>query len=180
MTDITEYGDIVINVYMDEWGKRRINSLLENGVKILALVGAPIIKTWFNSLEAIHNFKLPKRAIKLAQALQMFHNLAVKVPTVIIKQWSASLKLFHFLRRPERKMLYTQALKPSHAFRKPLRVIKIPVPLNLIHTSRRSYRLIRLLQKSGLIHTFYVSKPGVRKTRLFLVIGELAFQLSGD
>lgn len=128
MADITEYGDTMLNATIDEWGRRRTDNLLEDGVKILALVGAPIIKTWFNSLEVIHNFKLPKCAIKLAQALQVFHNLAVEVPTVIIKQWSASLKLLHFLRRPERKMLYTQALKPSHAFRKPIRVIKIPAP----------------------------------------------------
>lgn len=180
MTEISEYGDVMLNAYMDEWGRRRTNSLLEDGIKILALVGAPIVKTWFNSLETIHNFRLPHRAIRLVQALWTSHIWAVTVPAAIIKQWSAALKLFHVLSRPGRKMIYTQALKPSHAFRKPLRVIKIPVTLNLIHTSRRPYRLIRLLQRSGLIHTCYVSKPGVKKTRLFLVVGELAFQLSGD
>ncbi|MEM3616663.1 MAG: hypothetical protein QXJ31_01965 [Candidatus Bathyarchaeia archaeon] len=140
MVEISEYGDTVPNAYLDEWGKRRINGLIEDGTKIIAAVGvAPIIK-----------------------------------------QWSATLKIFHVLRRPERKMFYTQTLKTAYVFTKPLRVIKISAFLNLIHVQRRPYRLIRLLQRSELIHEYYVSKPGIKKTRLFLVVGELALQLSGD
>lgn len=180
MVDLTEYGDVMLNSYIDEWGRRRINGLLEDGVKILAVFGAPIIKTWSNSLEAIGNFRRSHRAIKLAQALQTLHTWAVTVPTAIVKQWFAGVGLSHVLSRPERKISYRQALKPSHAFRRPLRVMKVPIFLNIIHTSRRPQRLIRLLQQSRLIHMYYVSKPGVKKTRLFLVVGELAFQLSGD
>ncbi|MEM3566296.1 MAG: hypothetical protein QXK47_03800 [Candidatus Bathyarchaeia archaeon] len=180
MTETSEYGDVITNAYIDEWGRRRANSLLEDGVKILAFVGAPIIRAWFNSLMATHNLRRPHRAIKMAQALQTLHTWFVSVPAVIIRQWSATLKLSHILRRPERKMLYTQALKPAHTLRKPLRVIRIPALLSLIHTHRRPHRLIRLLQLPGLIHVCYISKPGVKKTRLFLVIGELALQLSGD
>jgi len=180
MPDITEYGNVMLNGYVDEFGRRRINGLLEDGVKILALFSAPIIKVWSNSLETVSVFRRPNRAIKLVQALQTLHMWAVTIPTLIIKQWLASVNLFHALYRPERKIFYGQALKASHFFTKPLVVIRIPAFLSIIHTSRRPQRLLRLLQQSGLIHTFYVSKPGVKKTRLFLVIGELAFQLSGD
>ncbi|MEM3580179.1 MAG: hypothetical protein QXH40_04905 [Candidatus Bathyarchaeia archaeon] len=180
MTEISEYGDIIINAYMDEWGRRQIDSLLEDGVKIVTLVSAPIIKTWFNSLVTVHNFRRPQRVLKLAQILRTLHIWTVTVPTAIIRQWFASLSLFHVLRRPERKMLYMQALKSTHVFGKPLRVIRIRVFLNLIHAYKRPHRLIRILQQSGLVHTYYLSKPGVKKTKLFLVIGELAFQLSGD
>jgi hypothetical protein len=41
MTNITECGDIMINAYMDEWGRRRINSLLEDGIKIIVVVPPP-------------------------------------------------------------------------------------------------------------------------------------------
>ncbi|MEM2386037.1 MAG: hypothetical protein QXO67_03540 [Candidatus Bathyarchaeia archaeon] len=40
MTDITEYGEIVLNG-VDEWGKRRIDSLLEDGTKILIVAVPP-------------------------------------------------------------------------------------------------------------------------------------------
>ncbi|MEM4700619.1 MAG: hypothetical protein QXZ51_00570 [Candidatus Bathyarchaeia archaeon] len=180
MTDITEYGDVMLNAYLDEWGRRRTDSLLENGIKILAVGVAPIIKTWFNSLKTIHIFRRPQRAMKLAQTFWTLHTWVVTVPTAIIKQWSSNLKLFHVLRRPEKKMLYPQTLEVILTFRKPLRVIKIPIFINLIHMSRRPSRMIRLLHQSRLIHECYVSKPGVKKTRLFLVMGELALQLSGD
>lgn len=181
MTDISEYGDLLFNTTIDEWGRRRINSLLEDGVKVLAVVGvAPIIKKWFHSLEAIHSFKRPHRAIKLAHALWALHTWTVTVPVVIIRQWCASLKISHVFCRPERKMLYRQALSSAHTFAKPLRVIKILIFLDIIHTARRPHRLIKFLQWSRLIQEYYVSKPGVKKTRLYLVIGELAFQLSGD
>lgn len=160
-----------------------------------AAVGQTI--AWSAPLKTNHAFSRPFRSLKLMQTLNLAHAFirhrfmqftqALKVlrtwtlpAPLFLKQWFAAIQTTHVFRRPERKMLYAQALKPIYAFRRPLRVIKIPVLLNLTHSSKRIHRLMRLLQQSRLVHTFYVSKPGVRKTRLFLVIGELAFQLSGD
>jgi hypothetical protein len=42
LTDITEYGDIMINAYMDEWGRRKVDSLLEDGAKII-VVAVPVV-----------------------------------------------------------------------------------------------------------------------------------------
>ena len=38
MTDLTEYGDVMINAYMDEWGFRKIDGLLEDGTAITIVV----------------------------------------------------------------------------------------------------------------------------------------------
>jgi len=41
LTDITEYGDVMLNSYIDEWGRRRIDGLLEDGTKIIVVVVVP-------------------------------------------------------------------------------------------------------------------------------------------
>jgi hypothetical protein len=43
MPNITEYGDIILNAYIDEWGKRRIDSLLEDGTKIIVILPPPVV-----------------------------------------------------------------------------------------------------------------------------------------
>lgn len=42
MTEISEYGDIVF-IAVDEWGRRRINALLEDGTKVIVVVVVPPI-----------------------------------------------------------------------------------------------------------------------------------------
>ncbi|MCD6148459.1 hypothetical protein J7J18_03745 [bacterium] len=37
MTEITEYGDIMLNTSLDEWGRRRINGVLEDGTTIFVV-----------------------------------------------------------------------------------------------------------------------------------------------
>ena len=43
MVDITEYGDIMINPVMDEWGRTKIDSLLEDGTIIIVVVVPPVV-----------------------------------------------------------------------------------------------------------------------------------------
>ncbi len=40
MTEISEYGDVVL-IAIDEWGRRRINVLLEDGTKVIVIVAIP-------------------------------------------------------------------------------------------------------------------------------------------
>ncbi|MEM1532430.1 MAG: hypothetical protein QW599_06265 [Nitrososphaerota archaeon] len=42
MPGITEYGDTMLNAYIDEWGRRRINGLLEDGTRIIIIIVAPV------------------------------------------------------------------------------------------------------------------------------------------
>jgi len=41
LTNLTEYGDLIINDYMDEWGFRKIDGLLEDGTKIISVEAGP-------------------------------------------------------------------------------------------------------------------------------------------
>jgi hypothetical protein len=139
MTDVSEYGDIMINAYMDEWGKRRINCLLEDGTRILIAAAAPIIKTW-----------------------------------------TAPLNTSHVFTRPFRRIGYTQQLQPTHVFRRPVRIIRFPAIIQPTHLFSRPTRFMKLIEQLTLGHVYFVAVPGVKKTKLFLVIGNLAIQLYGD
>jgi hypothetical protein len=43
MPDVSEYGDIVFAI-VDEWGRRRIDSLLEDGTKIITIPAPGIVE----------------------------------------------------------------------------------------------------------------------------------------
>jgi len=159
LTDVSEYGEIVGPV-LDEWGRQRTDSLLEDGVKILVAVAAPIVKTWsqtgiishvysrpFRNMELTQTLSLAHtfvhhRFIQLTQALQTHHTWTVEYPALILKQWFATLQT-------------------THVFSRSARRIKLPIGLRLFHA-------------------YFVALPTIKKTKLFLVIGDLAIQLSRD
>jgi hypothetical protein len=135
-----------------------------------------ILKKWFATLQTTHTFKRPIRQIRFTQTLQTIHVYTLKR----LFRLEENLNLTHVLRRPYRRLGYMQQLQPTHILRRPIRLMKLPAALQLTHVFSRPYRVIRLLQQLGLIHVYYVAVPGVKKTKLFLVIGDLAIQLSGD
>lgn len=214
MTDITEYGDIIINAYIDEWGKRRINGLLEDGTKIIVAV-ALILKQWSQTCKTTH-ILLQHKMFKLAQTLKTLHQWTLPIP-VFIKTWVATLQATHVFRRPFRGFKLSQTLNTMHVyfshkifrlaqtlrtayvFGRPIRMTMFPATLQLTHIFGRPNRIVRLpaslqvnhfygvplhfirfLERLGLAHTVYLAIPGVKKTRLFLVIGDLAIQITGD
>ena len=197
MPDITEYGDLMPNAIVDEWGRRRIDGLLEDGAKIIVAIGI-ILKQWSQTGYTTHAFNRPFRSMKLTQnlnashvysrpfcslkltqtlnlahafirhrlmrftqALKTLHMWTVEYPALILKQWFATLQTAHTLKRPQRLIQITQTLQTVHTFSRPVRIVKLPA-------------IIRL------IHAHFVAFPGVKKTKLFLIIGDLAVQLSGD
>lgn len=157
----------------------------------------PTIKQWSQTGRTLHVFSRPSRILKLIQNLQVFHVFrrhrfvrftqalrmlrawTVIFPSLTLKQWTAMLQTIHVFRRPFRRLGYLRQLQPAHVFRRPARTIKLPASLQLIHYAR-TLRFIRFLEQLGLIHMVYVAVPGVKKTKVFLVIGELAIQLSKD
>jgi|GEM_PF-5915358 len=177
MPDISEYGDAVFAT-LDEWGRRRINGLLEDGTRILIAAVAPIIKTWTALLNTSHVY-LRHRLIQLSQALRTLHTWTLPLPQ-LLKHWFATLQTIHVFTRPFRRIDYMQTVQATHAFSRPVRVIRFPAPLQLIHVFTRPQRFFKLVEKLTLGHAYFVAVPGVKKTRLFLVIGDLAIQLSGD
>lgn len=178
MPSLTEYGEIMLNDYVDEWGRRRTNGLLEDGTKIIVAVGI-ILKQWSQIGYTSHVFNRPARSLKLAQnlntahvlvrnrymrltqALHTLHTWTVEYPALILKQWFATLRT-------------------THVFKRPARIIGLSATLRLNHVSSRPSRLIFLLERLRLLHELYAAKPTAKKTKLFLVIGDLAIQLSND
>jgi len=196
LTDISEYGDVMINAYLDEWGRRKIDSLLEDGTRILIAVAAPIIKTWTALLNTSHVFTRPIRFMKLTQALNIshvylrhrfmrlsqtlktLHAWTLPIPT-FLKQWFAALQTVHVFSRPFRRIGYTQQLQPTHVFSSPIRLIRFPAAVQTVHLFSAPTRLVRLVEPLALRHVYFVAVPAVRKTRLFLVVDSLAIQLTG-
>ena len=172
MTDLTEYGDVMINTVMDEWGFRKIDGLLEDGTTIIS-IGA-IIKSWTASLNVTHTFTRPfrfmkltqtanlthtflrHRFMKLTQTLQALHTWTVTKPGLILKQWATSLQLTHTFERPIRFMKLTQTLNTTHVFLRH-RFMKLSQILNLTHIFQRPYRKIGYAQTLQPTHVF--SRP---------------------
>lgn len=50
MTDITEYGDIIVNATIDEWGRRRTDGLLEDGTKIIIIIGGQVYEIYVDAI----------------------------------------------------------------------------------------------------------------------------------
>ena len=137
MADITEYGDVMLNTVIDEWGRRRINGLLEDGTRILIAAAAPIIKTWTGLLNTSHVYARPTHFFKLTQTLNTFHTFIhhrfmrltqvlwalhawiIEYPALILKQWFAALEIAHTLRRPQRLIQITETFQTAHAFSRP-------------------------------------------------------------
>jgi len=152
MTDITEYGDIIVNDYMDEWGRWRINGLLEDGTRILMVAAAPIIKTWTALLNTSHVFKTPTRLFKLSQTLRMLHAWTLPLPS-FLKQWFAAVQTTHTFRRPFRFMKLTQTLQISHVYIRN-RLFKLSQNLNISHVFTRPFRRIGYTQQLQPAHVF--------------------------
>lgn len=152
-----------------------------NGEYLIYCTYTPVtsIKTWSALLNTSHVFQRPSRSFKLAQTLNLTHVLTrsrfmrltqaletlhawtVTVPGVILKQWFATLQT-------------------THVFRRPVRIIKLPATLQLTHVFNRPTRFMKLVEQVTLRHAYFVAVPSVKKTKLFLVVGDLAIQLSGD
>ena len=122
---------------------------------------------------------LRHRFMKLSQALRTLHTWTLPIPT-FLKQWFATLQTVHVFTRPFRRIGYTQQLQPTHVFRRPVRIIRLPAIIQPTSIFNRPTRFMKLVEQLTLGHAYFMAVPGVKKTRLFLVIGDLAIQLSND
>ncbi|MBS7608672.1 hypothetical protein KEJ52_05715 [Candidatus Bathyarchaeota archaeon] len=135
--------------------------------------------TWSQTGILNHVYSRPNRAMKLSQninvshffvhhrimwfiqATRVLHVWTAAYPVLTIKQWTVSLGL-------------------THAFRRPTRVIRLSNNLQLDHLSGVPIHFIRFFERLGLAHKVFVAVPSARKTKLFLVVGDLAIQITGD
>jgi len=135
-----------------------------------------ILKQWLAAVQTTHTFRRPYRFMKLTQTLQTSH---IYIRNCLFKLIQ-TLNISHVFTRPFRRIGYTQRLQPAHVFRRPLRLIRFPAFLQPTHLFNRPTRFMKLVERLTLGHAYFVVIPGAKKTRLFLVIGDLAIQLSND
>jgi len=92
LVEVTEYGDIMINTYLDEWGRRRIDNLLEDGTSIIVVVvPAPIVYIIANQFPMIYILK-PETAKELLSKVEnaTVKHVAKDFPEYLIKVGKAS------------------------------------------------------------------------------------------
>jgi len=167
MPNLTEYGEALINDYMDEWGFRKIDGVLEDGRRILIAAAAPIIKTWTALLNTSHVY-LRHRFMRLSQTLRTLHAWTLPIPT-FLKQWFAALQTVHVFNRPFRRIGYTQQLQPAHVFRRPVRLIKFPAFLQPTHLFRSPFRLIKFTHILSTLHSWTTVLPIILRSKLTLM-----------
>jgi len=158
--------------------RHRFTRLLQT-LKTLHVWTLPVpafLKQWTASLNLTHTFRRPIRFLRLTQTLQVSH---VYLRSRLFKLLQA-LNISHIFTRPFRRISYTQPLQPTHAFRRPVRIIRFPAIIQLAHLFSRPTRFMKLIEQLTLGHAYFVAVPSVKKTKLFLVIGDLAIQLYGD
>jgi len=80
MTDLTEYGDIMLNPILDEWGRRRIDSLLEDGTKIIILVAVPYTITLTETLGLVDFYSRTWTAYRTYSELLGLTDIVSKEP----------------------------------------------------------------------------------------------------
>jgi len=70
LTDLTEYGDLMINTVMNEWGFRKIDGLLEDGTKIIIIELGVIDKAFSEVGAGSEVFGIPFKALPFVDAGQ--------------------------------------------------------------------------------------------------------------
>ncbi|MEM2281388.1 MAG: hypothetical protein QXZ68_05305 [Candidatus Bathyarchaeia archaeon] len=138
----------------------RLMKMTQN-LGISNIASTPILKFKFAKTPDLTHIFVRHRSMRFTKALQTFHAWTTIYPSLILKQWIASLKL-------------------THNFRRPNRIVRLPAHLQVNHFYGVPIHFMRFLERLGLAHTVYLAIPGVKKTRLFLVIGDLAIQITGD
>lgn len=163
----------------DSWGTTNYGEDRSHSIYCTYTPSSGVQKNWSAPLRATHVLGRPYRSMKLSQTVNTAHTFVgnrsikltqnllvlnawiVEYPILILKHWSAMLQA-------------------AHVFNRPIRVLRLPTKLQASHLSSRPLRSFSLLEGLGVLHEFYAGKPVTRKTKLLLVLGDLAIQLSND
>jgi len=119
-----------------------------------------ILKQWSQTGYTIHVYNRPSKTLNLTQTLITLGPWTLPIP-VFLKHW-------------------TVTLQAAYASSCPMKVIRFSKMLQLNHCFSRPSRLAILFERLRLLHEFYAGEPSAKRTKLFLVLGDLAIQLSND
>jgi len=171
MTDITEYGDLMINAYLDEWARRKTDGLLEDGTRMFAVgvVIKQVLDTAYVSdatvrdkaFAMLDSLSLGDTLLRDKQfAVSEAVNLAdlITVLTGIIKQVADNLGLSDVVAVGKTLLLGDQIQSADNAY-----VDKV----------------LLISEQVSLVEVVEKTTVGEVKTRIFLIVGDLAIQLTG-
>lgn len=169
---LSEFGEYVGDA-VDEWGRRRLSGLLEDGARLLAASGGATLLMVADAV-GLSDAAFRNKALSIADAVGLTDSSYGNKPCLLND--SASLA--------------------DHA--NVLKLLKMSDTITLVDNTLTSARLMLLLdalvsmdnvavnkvlqikENASLLEIVESGVGGLKKTRLFLVIGNLAVQLSGE
>lgn len=187
MTDITEYGDIMLNAIIDEWGRRRIGGLLEDGTKIIVVaVGATYeisVDAVCHSLATLQTqatYNISKDAAIASQSLTAQEStFNINQDAVIQTLAEVLVELIHV----GIYEIYIDAAVQASA------TINTASTLSLVKDAITQATATSLIQSEFgispeatvrvLAEVTVLKLTEVKVTRLFLIFGDLAIQIQG-
>lgn len=161
--DISEYGDIMINTVMDEWGRVRINSLLEDGTKIIIISGGQVYEIYVDATAqtlASHSeqttFNIEKNASVTSQITTLNFELGI----------------------PKDAVVQTVSM---HSEETAYNIIKDAIVNALTDSAVQSiFNLSPEAVVRVLAEVSVVKEGEVKVTKLFLILGNLAIQIQDN
>lgn len=193
MPDVTEFGDILINAYMDEWGFCKIDGLMEDGRIIIAvtityvnisetasetgLSGTQNISQVAAESQTVTNIAIPLSQIATANAA--ISNVTVPLmqvgtePIIVIANIAFSLMQMG----TETTTVTNIAFSLTQTSMENQQMTNVMIPLTQFATENGYTATFSITESAA--ETLYVFSGVVKVTKLFLIIGDLAIQLSG-
>ena len=153
MAGLTEYGDVAGDV-VDEWGRRRINGLLEDGTRMLVAAGASFV--------IITDSLMLSDVVLRGKALVLSDSVGVSDSSCGDKSLKAS-----------------DALTLADHIFTPARVLRVLEDVGLADNVA-ALKILKVADAVALLEVVASGVAGAKKAHLFLLIGDLAVQLTSE
>ena len=188
MAEISEYGDVMLNAYLDEWGNRKIDGLLEDGTQIIILAGGVTYEIYVDAISQSLATLQTKATYNISKdAAISSQSLTVQESTFNINQDAVTQTLADVLVELIHAGVYEiyvdAAVQASIT-------LNAETVFNLVKGAIAQATATSLVQSEFNINPeaavyvlaeFAVLKPTEAKvTRLFLILGDLAIQIQGS
>jgi len=207
MTQLTEYGELIIGGYLDEWGRRRIDGVLEDGAKIITVIGGATYEIYVNAachllstLAFESTYNIVKDAVAAGQAVYVPETLFNVLKDAAAHALStATIELVTVIIEIFREAVAKVSASPQICGVYPINVdvateasslAGLQQTLNISRDAVIAIFSMPLIQgifnlspeaTVKLLAEVTALKEGEFKvTRLFLIIGNLAIQLTGN
>ncbi|MGC8895646.1 MAG: hypothetical protein ACP5LB_02605 [Candidatus Bathyarchaeia archaeon] len=168
MVNVSEYGDIMLNAILDEWGRRKIDALLEDGTKIIIISGGQVYEIYVDAVSQ-----------SLATPVSETTYNIVKDAVAASQSVTAQESNFNINQNAVTQPLADVLVELIHAG-----IYEIYVDAAVQATAASLIQSEFGISPEAAVHVLAevaVLKPAeVKVTRLFLILGDLAIQIQGS